>query len=373
MTLVFESDLSEVKYMIPAHVAAATGNRPEKIIPAETGKLSSGDKFVLVALADNAADDGSSIYPSIETLVKKTQMSERGCQIALRHLEAAGINGEHPEGLLVLEHEEHTLWMAKGFLRKTRTYRLNVDLLATFRRPEVKKVEGAVSAGLVGGRGHQVRGGGGSECGVDPAVSAPDSSVVTVHRNYQKKQKHNPAPESGAAGQAVQVGGLLVDAEVLEAPVPPPRPAGGTHAAAAAPGQPDPAAPVATAPISPAAAAPGLRGHPAVALYCDRWTVHHGGTSPTITPKRVGILTRIYKKLGAAADAEYAKLLDTLFDSRDAFIVSNAHSPETFETKLDALRVNGHRPAMGNRGLARAGRESIDEKWEGQPVGAVTL
>jgi hypothetical protein len=238
MTLVFESDLSEVKYMIPAHVAAATGNRPEKIIPAETGKLSSGDKFVLVALADNAADDGGSIYPSIETLVKKTQMSERGCQIALRHLEAAGINGEHPEGLLVLEHEEHTLWMAKGFLRKTRTYRLNVDLLATFRPPEGKKAEGAVSAGLVGGRGHQVRGGGGSECGVDPAVSAPDSSVVTVHRN-QKKQKHNPAPDDGAAerAQAVQ-GGLLLEAVVVEAgfdPAPPGSAAPPSPPAAAAP------------------------------------------------------------------------------------------------------------------------------------------
>jgi hypothetical protein len=216
MNLVFEADLAEAKYTIPAHIIPATSKSPEKIVPEEVGAISSGDKFVLVALADNAADDGSSIYPSVETLMKKTQMSERGCQIALRHIQGAK--------LLDLEHEEHTLWTPKG-LRRTRTYRLNVDFLATFRRPEVKKVEGALSAGLVGGRGHQVRGGGGSECGVDPAVSAPDSSVVTVHRNHQKKQKHNPAPDGGAAEQAQAVqGGLLLEAVVVEAgfdPAPP--------------------------------------------------------------------------------------------------------------------------------------------------------
>jgi hypothetical protein len=200
MTLAFEADLSQVTYTIPAHIIPATSKSPEKITPEEVGTISSGDKFVLVALADNAADDGSSIYPSIETLIKKTQMSARGCQIALRHIQGAK--------LLDLEYEEHTLWTPKG-LRRTRTYRLNVDLLATFRRPEKKVVDLAVSAGSAGETPHPVRGEPRSGCGGNPAVGAPDSSVEP---STEPSDSQNPAPTKVDAIATKTPGSILFEA-----------------------------------------------------------------------------------------------------------------------------------------------------------------
>jgi len=47
------------------------------------------EKFVLVALADNA-DHAGSCYPSLETLAGKTSMSVRTVQRALRDLETLG-------------------------------------------------------------------------------------------------------------------------------------------------------------------------------------------------------------------------------------------------------------------------------------------
>jgi len=51
---------------------------------------SSATKFVLVALADNANDQGS-CFPSIQTLAEKTSLSRRGVQIQIRKLEEMGL------------------------------------------------------------------------------------------------------------------------------------------------------------------------------------------------------------------------------------------------------------------------------------------
>lgn len=67
MTAVWDADLSKVEWIIAAHVAPATKTRPERLMPPEKGMLSAMDKSVLLALADHAADDGSSVYPSIAT------------------------------------------------------------------------------------------------------------------------------------------------------------------------------------------------------------------------------------------------------------------------------------------------------------------
>ncbi len=91
MTAVWEADLSKVEWIIPAHVVPATKTRPERFMPAEKGMCSATDKGVLLAMADFAADDGTSVYPSIATLVQKTEHSERTCRESLRHLEAAGL------------------------------------------------------------------------------------------------------------------------------------------------------------------------------------------------------------------------------------------------------------------------------------------
>jgi len=212
----------------------------------------------------------------------------------------------------------------------------------------------------------------------------PSSVFQRLPRDYPETTKQ-PAPDgAGEPVQAAQGGILFEDAvgveAVLEAsPVPRQRPAVGTHvvaAPAAALGAHDPTPPGSANPLHPAAAAPARRGHPAIATYYDRWRAHHGKT-PTISPKRVGILNRIYKGLGPEASEEYPRLLDALFSSPDNFIITNAHSPEVFETRLDALRVNGNGHA--GRGAAApeapSGRQSkrINDKFVGAETGRVLL
>jgi DNA-binding Lrp family transcriptional regulator len=48
------------------------------------------ERLVLLAIADNAADDGSHAYPSLAELQRKANLSERAVRDALRRLEAAG-------------------------------------------------------------------------------------------------------------------------------------------------------------------------------------------------------------------------------------------------------------------------------------------
>jgi hypothetical protein len=122
---------------------------------------------------------------------------------------------------------------------------------------------------------------------------------------------------------------------------------------------------VAPTPIFPAAAAPARRGHPGIALFFDRWKAHHG-KAPTINSKRIGILTRIYDGLGPEASEEYPRLLDAFFSSADRFIIGNAHAPEVFQVRLDALRVNGRgSPVSGRLSFTPAdfaGRKTGDYK-----------
>jgi hypothetical protein len=48
------------------------------------------ERLVLLAIADNAADDGSHAYPSIAELCRKANLSERAVRDALRRLESLG-------------------------------------------------------------------------------------------------------------------------------------------------------------------------------------------------------------------------------------------------------------------------------------------
>jgi biotin operon repressor len=52
-------------------------------------------KFVLIALADNASDDGENCYPSVQTLSLKTALSESTIHKVLRRLKEAGILTMH--------------------------------------------------------------------------------------------------------------------------------------------------------------------------------------------------------------------------------------------------------------------------------------
>lgn len=49
------------------------------------------EKLVLIAMADHAHTDGGGCYPSVETLTKKTSLSRRSIQRALRNAEKAGL------------------------------------------------------------------------------------------------------------------------------------------------------------------------------------------------------------------------------------------------------------------------------------------
>lgn len=50
------------------------------------GGLTATQKLVLLALADHAADDGTSVYPSVKTISHKTNLAEGGVRKALREL-----------------------------------------------------------------------------------------------------------------------------------------------------------------------------------------------------------------------------------------------------------------------------------------------
>jgi hypothetical protein len=55
----------------------------------EAGPPSLGDRFVLLAIADHANDEGQA-FPGVGSLARKTCMTERGVQKILRRLEADG-------------------------------------------------------------------------------------------------------------------------------------------------------------------------------------------------------------------------------------------------------------------------------------------
>jgi hypothetical protein len=86
------------------------------------------DKLVLLAMADYAADNGTQIFPSIETLVHKTSLSERTVQRSLRDLEAQ-------ELIVVVAN-------AGGGRGKATNYMINVDKLKGVSRApfEIKGV-----------------------------------------------------------------------------------------------------------------------------------------------------------------------------------------------------------------------------------------
>jgi len=343
MSLVMEADLGTVEYLIPA-----TDKRPEV-----RGYLGTFDKHLLMVLADRGNPDGRSIYPSVEWMAKAMGATERAVRISLLRLK-----GTFPQ-ILVVERNQVSRYDPLHYM-------ISVAALERVeqwkcRWQERSGVNDVQPSGVLRGERsssrterHSLRA---------ELSSAKPTSTSTSKSKAQQSQSQHPAPRNGAAVQAQAVlDGLLPEVAVaLEAPlaeVPTgsaARPAGGTHAAAA-PGATDPAATVAPAPRSPAAAPSARRGHPAIASYYDRWRAHHG-KAPTITPKRVGILTRIYKGLGLTADVEYSKLLDALFNSADRFIVDNAHSPEAFQTKLDVLRVNGHGSPLS--GLGRHGEATM--------------
>jgi hypothetical protein len=71
-----------------------------------------GARLVLLALADNADEEGGDAYPSVPTIARKTRLSERQVQNCLRQLEDEGAirnSGRHARGMNI-----YTVVMAEG-------------------------------------------------------------------------------------------------------------------------------------------------------------------------------------------------------------------------------------------------------------------
>jgi hypothetical protein len=97
-------------------------------------------KAVAVALADHASDDGSKIWPSVETLSDKTEIAVRTVQYKLRDLEAMGLIVCVDEG-------------GKG-AKDTREYKFDMGLLKGLAEGEIvikeNDEEGATDAPIEG-------------------------------------------------------------------------------------------------------------------------------------------------------------------------------------------------------------------------------
>lgn len=77
--------------------------------------LSGNEKLIALALADWSHDDGSHVFPSIESVAMKCGLSRRTVQYIFRRFEA--------EGLLILVSKENSDY------RPTREYRINLNAL----------------------------------------------------------------------------------------------------------------------------------------------------------------------------------------------------------------------------------------------------
>lgn len=70
----------------------------------EHSEATLGARLVLLVLADYGHDDGTKCFPEVETIARKTRMSRKGVQLALRRLEADGLivqTGTRPSGTKV--------------------------------------------------------------------------------------------------------------------------------------------------------------------------------------------------------------------------------------------------------------------------------
>src|SRR5713226_7965739 len=169
ITLVYGAEIGSIKYQ------AESG---------EVRTLSQPDKAVLLAMADCAADDGSSVFLGVESLTWKTELSERAVRESLSHLRLAGVV---------------TITKAAAQHHPTH-YRIDVSLVRGARRAGlddevetsgVHQVQVSKKSGV-----HQVQV---AEPRPAPGAArpAPRAPNPSVNRQLNQKQPHH-APKNGA-------------------------------------------------------------------------------------------------------------------------------------------------------------------------------
>lgn len=145
-------------------------------------KLNSADTLVALKLADHARDDGTSIYPSIAAIVKRTRLSERTVQRSLRSLEKIGL-------LEIVRSARH---------RSTREYRIALPALARMVE-EGRETQGDDSPtdGNLGGSQcppSQVQGRHGDTPRGDMVAGqgCHGDTQTIIEPSYEPKEKHAP-------------------------------------------------------------------------------------------------------------------------------------------------------------------------------------
>ncbi|VWC78653.1 gp60 [Burkholderia aenigmatica] len=140
-----------------------------------------GEMILALALADHSHDDGTHIYPSVETLAGKTRQSPRAVQYQLRRMEQAG--------WLILVGE------AKGGRGKSREYRINPDWINGAEiAPHSAGSKGAKNAPNEKGANGDTKGATGDVKGAKQSAKgckafAPESSGTTK----EPSENHQPA------------------------------------------------------------------------------------------------------------------------------------------------------------------------------------
>ena len=134
-----------------------------------------GEMLLALSLADHSHDDGTHIFPSVQTLSKKTRQSERSVQYQLRSMEQSG--------WLVLVSGEF------GGRGKCREYRINPDWIkgaeiAPFNKgcnPEQERVQPEAPKGA----SDDIKG---------ATAIAPEPSVTKIKSSDNQKTKGKASP-----------------------------------------------------------------------------------------------------------------------------------------------------------------------------------
>ncbi|WP_241300526.1 helix-turn-helix domain-containing protein [Burkholderia stabilis] len=140
-----------------------------------------GEMILALALADHSHDDGTHIYPSVETLASKTRQSPRAVQYQLRRMEQSG--------WLILVSE------AKGGRGKCREYRINPAWINGAEiAPNSAGLKGAKNAPSEKGANGDIKGAAGDVKGAKQSnkgckAFAPESSGTTK----EPSENHQPA------------------------------------------------------------------------------------------------------------------------------------------------------------------------------------